>query len=254
MQQQAVGALAETLTELVIMGCSAGSIGAQLWGKQVLTSIAWQKAAVVPDSYAGVFPPGSQGPLIYNYGFCKSGFLSADLLVKCEAQELSIQDIDLEFIAATPTVPYTFIQSKVDDVQQSFYIALGVTTNSSDPLTNPTEFYNDVNEVFGGYTAQLQNFATYLVDGPHHCFTNQDLYYNADAKGPKDDGQTNEGDMLYEWTNKMPLSDGESISSVCEGAIEGVDGFQGKRGTKVSAGDNNYCSADVIPNTYTEKY
>jgi hypothetical protein len=33
-----------------------------------------------------------------------------DLLVKCEAQELSIQDIDLEFIAATPTVPYTFIQ------------------------------------------------------------------------------------------------------------------------------------------------
>jgi hypothetical protein len=35
MQQQAVGALAKTLTELVIMGCSAGSIGAQLWGKQV---------------------------------------------------------------------------------------------------------------------------------------------------------------------------------------------------------------------------
>jgi hypothetical protein len=37
----------------------------------------------------------------------------------------------------------------VDDVQQSFYIALGVTTNSSDPLTNPTDFYNDVNEVSG---------------------------------------------------------------------------------------------------------
>ena len=186
-QQQASGALASTLSELIVMGCSAGSIGAQLWAKQVINSLKWSKAAVVPDSYAGIFPEGTAGPLVYEYGFCSSGFLSPALYDKCMNQTLTMQDMDMEFISATPTVPYTFIQSKTDDVQMSFYIAIGLTSHVEDPLINPTEFYNDVNEVFGVYN-QLPNFVTYLVDGSHHCFTNQDLYYTADAMGPYDDG------------------------------------------------------------------
>jgi hypothetical protein len=65
---------------------------------------------VVPDSYAGVFPPGTQGPLIYNYGFCSSGFLSEDLYQKCINQELTLQEINMEFISAIPNVPTSFIQ------------------------------------------------------------------------------------------------------------------------------------------------
>lgn len=65
--QQAAGHLAASLSDLVVMGCSAGSIGAQLWGNQAVTRLKWDRAAVMPDSYAGVFPPGSQGPLIYNF-------------------------------------------------------------------------------------------------------------------------------------------------------------------------------------------
>jgi len=171
-QMQATGALASTLSELVVMGCSAGSIGAQLWGKQVLNGLKWNKAAVVPDSYAGIFPPGTMGPLIYDFGFCSSGFLSSGLQAKCLDQTLTMQEMDMEFIASTPTVPYTFIQSKVDDVQISFYIAIGLTSpNVTDPTINPTEFYDDVNTVFGEYN-QLSNFMAYLVDGPQHCFTN----------------------------------------------------------------------------------
>ena len=68
------------------------------------------QAAVVPDSYAGVFPVGSQGPLVYNYGFCSSGFLSDPLYQKCMNQELTLQDINMEFIANTPSVPTSFIQ------------------------------------------------------------------------------------------------------------------------------------------------
>jgi len=52
-QQQTNGGLATTLSELVIMGCSAGSIGAQLWATTVLDTLSWEKAAVIPDSYAG---------------------------------------------------------------------------------------------------------------------------------------------------------------------------------------------------------
>jgi hypothetical protein len=70
--QQTSGKLSRTLSELVIGGASAGSVGAQLWssnGKQfslsnsllkinclfilVLSTLKWTKAAVVPDSYAG---------------------------------------------------------------------------------------------------------------------------------------------------------------------------------------------------------
>lgn len=66
-QQQKIGNLASTLTSVVTMGCSAGSIGAQLWGNQIVTNLKWNQAAVIPDSYAGVFPEGSQGPLIYDF-------------------------------------------------------------------------------------------------------------------------------------------------------------------------------------------
>lgn len=251
-RQQSTGALASTLSELVIMGCSAGSIGAQLWGKQVLNTLKWEKAAVVPDSYAGIFPEGTTGPLVYDYGFCSSGFLSPELYAKCMDQTITMQDIDLEFIAATPTVPYTFIQSKVDDVQISFYIAIGLTSHVEDPLINTTEFYDDVNSVFGLYNANLANFVTYLVDGPHHCFTNQDLYYTADAMGPQDDGKTNAGLMLSDWANLVPLSEGEAQNTVCEGDVQ-VGAVQQQKGKVAAKGDNAYCSSTVVPKQYIEE-
>lgn len=250
-KQQTTGALASTLSELVVMGCSAGSIGAQLWGKQIINGLKWNKAAVVPDSYAGIFPEGTTGPLVYDYGFCSSGFLSPALYAKCMDQTITMQDMDLEFIASTPTVPYTFIQSKVDDVQISFYIAIGLTNNVTDPTINPTEFYDDVNTVFGTYNAALTNFMAYLVDGPQHCFTNKALYYTADAMGPNDDGATNSGLMLNEWANLVPLADGETQNSVCEGTVQAQEEEKKK---EVQKDDNTYCSSKVVPKSYTEQY
>lgn len=58
-----------------------GSIGAQLWGNQAVTRLNWNQAAVMPDSYAGVFPPDSQGPLIYNFVSHDLHFLSACTIV-----------------------------------------------------------------------------------------------------------------------------------------------------------------------------
>jgi hypothetical protein len=244
--QQSKGQLSSVFSELVVMGCSAGSVGAQLWSKQVLNSLKWSTAAVVPDSYAGVFPEGSMGPLIYSYGFCNSGFLSDDLQKKCDAQTLTLQDIDLEFFSSNPTVPVSFIQSKVDIVQQSFFIAIGVTTNNTEKTINPTEFYADVNIIFGDtYNTQLKNFVTYLVDGDHHCFTNQDLYYTADAKGPNDNGESNSGVMMSEWVNPLPLSTGEQISTVCEGDLQT---------SPLKRDDNTYCSSTVSPKTFTEQW
>ena len=141
--QQRNGNLPEIFQSLVVMGCSAGSVGAQVWGNMILESLKWKAATVMPDSYAGVFPPESQGPLIYNYGACTvaSSLLSETLVKKCYDQELTLQDMIMEMIPKIPAVPYSFIQSKVDDVQQSFYVAIGVTTNTS-AIIDPEQFYS----------------------------------------------------------------------------------------------------------------
>lgn len=62
--QQSVGSLAATFSSLVIMGCSAGSIGAQVWSSPILETLSWTEAAVIPDSYIAVFPDGTQGTLL----------------------------------------------------------------------------------------------------------------------------------------------------------------------------------------------
>lgn len=250
-QQQATGALQEQLSELVVMGCSAGSIGAQLWGKTIVESLQWKTAAIMPDSYAGLFPEGTMGPVIYEYNFCDSGFLSAELTQKCLRQELTLQDIDLEFMAATPSVPYTFIQSKVDSVQMSYYVSLGVLSNASDWMITPSEFYEGVNDIFSLYTKERDNFVTYLIDGGTHCFTDATRYFTTDATGAVTAGaRAQEGgseDMLFEWANELPLQEGEVVETICAGQVQLSAPATGEE-------DNTYCASGVYPNSYTEHY
>lgn len=240
--QQLKGKVANILSELVVMGCSAGSVGAQLWANKILTTLKWKTAGIVPDSYAGIFPPGSMGPLIYNLGFCtSSGLISDEMMAKCNAQTLDILEVEAENIKNNPGVPIAFVQSKTDSVQQSFYVAVGLSTNTSATIT-PTAFYNDVNTAFGNYNIQ-PNFLTYLVDGSQHCFTDTNVFYTADGLGPKDDGSAqNQGLMLSEWVGSWPLMATESASSLCEGALTASEG---------TSGDNSYCSTLVLPKTFT---
>ena len=71
-QQMKNGGLASQLSEFVVSGCSAGSIGAQLWGNEATKQINWKHAAVIPDSFS-VLSDGSSGPSINNF-FCSSFF------------------------------------------------------------------------------------------------------------------------------------------------------------------------------------
>jgi hypothetical protein len=239
--QQASGQLAAELTDLVVMGCSAGSLGAQLWFDQVAAALNFQKAAVVPDSYVGVFPPGSQGPLIEDFGFCKSGFLSPELTQQCLDGDITLQAMNLEFMDKNKDMPVSFIQSKTDAVQISFYIAIGATTPNTTAAITPTEFYDGVNDIFELYNPK-SNFVSYLVDGSQHCFTPSNVFYTADDLGPKDDGASSSQPMLYSWAGQYPLAPGASAQSQCEGALEGGRGRD----------DNTYCDAALLPKTYTQ--
>lgn len=50
-QQQTASRL--LVEDLVLMGCSAGAMGAQLWTDILLDELSYQQAGVVPDSYLG---------------------------------------------------------------------------------------------------------------------------------------------------------------------------------------------------------
>lgn len=239
--QQNSGMLASSLSDLVVMGCSAGSIGAQLWYDQIVSTLQFKHAAVVPDSYVGVFPPGSQGPLIKDFGFCKSGFLSPEMTETCLNGDITLQEMNLEFMDKHHDIPVSFIQSKTDAVQISFYIAIGATTPNATAAITPTEFYDGVNDIFELYNPK-NNFVSYLVDGNQHCFTPSNVYYSADNLGPKGGGSVSSEPMLYSWAGQFPLDSGASAQSQCEGAL------QSKRGRD----DNTYCDASLLPKTYTQ--
>jgi hypothetical protein len=249
--QVKAGFLSSVFTEVIVMGCSAGSIGAQLWGKPVLSALPHKMGAVVADSYAGVFPAGTMGPLIYQYGLCSSGFIPASLMNTCNAQTLTLDQLDAVWISEMPTKPWAFIQSKADIVQMSFYEALALSFNTTDKAVSPSIFYAGVNTIFGGYNQANANFLTYLIDGNTHCFTDTDRYYTANALGPdgsqsKDKvGKSTSDKSLYVWTSLFPLAEGSSASTQCDGEISTAD---------AAGKDATYCDPTVVPKTYTEHY
>lgn len=86
---------------------------------------------------------------------------------------------------------------------------------------------------------------SYLVDGSQHCFTPSSVYYKADAMGPKDEGETNSGPMMSDWAGSLPLANGESINSVCEGT---------QQATSPDSDGNTYCDETLLPKAFTEQY
>ena len=63
-----------------------------------------------------------------SYNLCGSELLTPALKKKCFSNDISVQDIVLDAMRSHPDVPFAFVQSKIDDIQQGFYIALGVGT------------------------------------------------------------------------------------------------------------------------------
>jgi hypothetical protein len=81
-------------------------------------------------------------------------FLSEENNQKCITQQLTLQDINAQFIPQHPDVPFSFIQSKTDTVQMSFYTSVGLSMGLP-AFQTPAEFYDDVNTVFEVCTLSL---------------------------------------------------------------------------------------------------
>jgi hypothetical protein len=239
--QQAKGNLASTLTDLSIMGCSAGSIGAQLWGPEVARQIKATSVGVVPDSYAGVFPEGTQGPLIADFGTCPwlQGKVSDDVYQACLNEEVTLQMIVGDYLEMNPSLLFSYIQSKIDDVQISFYITVGLFSPGTDASITPQQFYYDVNEIFSAYNKN-DNFLAYLVDGGQHCYTPNTYFYSADLSGKKGNGS--QKPMMTDWTSAFPLAASESQETACYGENLTEENWEG----------TDYCASELVGKTYTQ--
>eukprot|EP00211_Chloroparvula_japonica_P007056 CAMPEP_0119129356 /NCGR_PEP_ID=MMETSP1310-20130426/7139_1 /TAXON_ID=464262 /ORGANISM="Genus nov. species nov., Strain RCC2339" /LENGTH=428 /DNA_ID=CAMNT_0007119775 /DNA_START=97 /DNA_END=1383 /DNA_ORIENTATION=- len=233
--QQRTGALDQQLSEVVVMGCSAGSMATQFWSHEIITRFNPMQAAVVPDSFIGLFPPNTEGPLAYDFGMCNASFLNPELMAKCEAQTLTTIDLMTTWMQELGSVPFTFVQSKVDEVQIYYYKALAISVGQV-PRMTPERFYNESIAIMDQYNV-YNNFLVFSVTGPQHCFTPYRLYGEAGPKGATAGGEP----LLEDWVSTLPLSSGHSISSVCDGPPEGTPGAE-----------TTYCSTTLVPKTYTE--
>jgi hypothetical protein len=55
--QQLNGNISSKLNDLIVMGCSAGSIATQVWGGEIIKKLNYPThSAFIMDSYVGLFP------------------------------------------------------------------------------------------------------------------------------------------------------------------------------------------------------
>ena len=101
----------------------------------------YSRAAIYADSYSGVFPPGSIERVIKTFGMCNwleyNGVTSTSVVEQCRNGTMDIQTVVNSYIHATSMfdipVPWGYLQSKGDLVQQSFYDLIGIHICVCDP-------------------------------------------------------------------------------------------------------------------------
>lgn len=262
-EQQTMGELANEFTSLLLVGSSAGSMAVQAWAHSLLAQFNWQRAAVVADSYVGVFPDGALANILTDINLCSAPFMSASKMPQhnsdCLSRKLEFSDLFVSVAKKNPDVPYAFMLSKADTTQMKFYEEVGKAGGYADSDINPAQFYEKMNRYLTTYSANLENFVVYLVNGQNHVFLKPTLL-TADAVGPKNQGKNFDGEMLLPWFAQFPLLEGEQTSSVCAGPIEHDSRrLLRTRGLEATAaGDSrevpNYCVESVASHKFNEHY
>jgi len=210
------------LQSMVISGDSAGSLGAQYWASSLLEIFTYEQAAVLADSYAGVFPVFKMSPVLKMWKSCDLPLWSPSLQAKCASSTdpITVADVFHEAMISFPCVRFANIQSKEDPVQKEFYCALkgGSMAGAAKCLqTYPAaDLYYQANRFFERYNQQ-PNYVTYIVEGKQHTFTENPFFYTASAKGP----QTSGVPMMYEWVGQFATGDtGSGVTTTCSGPVK----------------------------------
>ncbi|GMH75811.1 hypothetical protein TrST_g5 [Triparma strigata] len=205
---------------LVLMGCSAGSLGVQAWAHEVLQQLGdkygFKDAAVVPDSYSGVFPPDSQSQTIIDFGACDVSALDSapELRDSCKSGTITLQEMTSYAAENNEDVPFAFLNSKEDEVQIAYYTAIAATIKNDTDVIEPKEYYKQVNEIFEGYS-KYDNVVEFLISADQHCYTNNNHFWKADTTSSNGGGK--DVTTMLDWLTTLPLKEGNEISTECDG-------------------------------------
>merc|ERR1712048_296884 len=202
------------LASLVFMGQSAGSVGLQLWAEYLLKIFDYERSAVIADSFAFVFPPAVQTLIFEDGGACDLPIFTEDVQAKCNAGEITLQDIFGRAIKKNNEVNFGMVQSKIDEVELFFYNAIIQSLPVNVPPLTPAGFLVEANRIFQGYDAN-PNFFLYAIDGSHHVFTNLDVFFTAGTLGAVN-GSSAMQPLLFEWI-KLLASRSSTVRNECAG-------------------------------------
>jgi hypothetical protein len=180
--QQASGDLAKTLTHLFVAGASAGSLGVQMWAPEIMSTLKHTDSSAVADSFVVFFPNGTEGLVMQDWGLCTAALLPDEFKPACNNGTLVVEDIMQQFIGTVSPAAFTFIQSKEDEVQYSYYYAVALSFGELSILT-PHQFYEATSAILGRYSKAHNNLVVYLVDGDQHMYTVSEGYYTANPQG-----------------------------------------------------------------------
>merc|ERR1712194_298355 len=223
------------IDSFVVMGSSAGSLGAVIWSDYLLKTFSYNKASVIFDSYMGVFPNDTQGILIRSFGACPLPLMD-DFRAKCEAGTVNVQDATEHVIAKYPNVAFAHIQPKTDFTQRQFYSMVAVSFSRNDVLITETGIYRDSNYMMQRYN-KYPNYVTYLVQGSWHVFAVFDFWWQASTSGHNTPPRGGEP-PLAEWAEKLIAH--EPVQSQCQGPL--------RKNGLLTIGSNS-CDQDVFPKT-----
>eukprot|EP00913_Durusdinium_trenchii_P034454 g32235.t1 len=187
-----------------MMGSSAGALAAQVYSPTILELIPHQNAAVISDSYAGVFPSNTEGAVLQRWKACSLNIFSPEQQRACQESRIGLPDVVAKIIQEHPTVAYGFIQSKAetrrrasvtmdilrprrfkDSFQRLFYELVAFTIQRSFSKLSGPLFYKLSNRIFKEYNKH-KNFLLFLVDGDNHEFNSQRIWNKAGIKGAVD--------------------------------------------------------------------
>lgn len=224
------------LSSLAVTGFSAGSLGTMSWSETVLGMFQYKSAAVLFDSYAGLFPEGAQAPTVKRWGSCDTGLMTDTLASRCRDGTFTIQDAALSAMMKFPSVPFASIQSKADTSQIWFYQGMAQSWGMMEDMQiTPTDFYRDANLVLEEWARAAPNYCAFVVNGGKHVYTDSPDFFTATALGievPEGISVKTAGPPLVTWVGE--LITGKKPASVCLGK-------QSANG----AGDISYCSESL---------
>ncbi|CAK0861432.1 unnamed protein product [Prorocentrum cordatum] len=192
----------------------------QVYASMILGRFAGRfgRAVALADSFVGVAPPNMQAGLIESYNMCQTPMVreSATFSAMCASGDLTIQEMFYDTMKAWPNVTFANINSKTDLIQILFY---DLWTDFEAPHYANIEgirYFVRVNDYLDRYN-ESPNYISYLLNGGHHVFLEDNVLYTADPQGEMGRGLVAKP-LLVDWISGLV---GEatyaSASSVCNG-------------------------------------